>query len=400
MIPPVEDIRSHGCVLTLRQFEGPEAAELFFSCRPPAGADSRLQATAACTAILDVLQGKGATYADVVTETCFLRDLSTDLAALRDARQRVLIGAGELTQPPAIMEVVQPPLNSQHALEILVHAVVPFRAPVQKETHSAETACGCPECAELHASLVRIGSESRLCAGNILGAGATAFEQTTNMFELAESLLRHAGMAFSDVMRTWIYFPEMERDYAAFNKARRQFFESRCVDPVPASTGIGAGLIAPEHQLCLGIYAVKSDPPTQRTVMTTPTLNEAPEYGSDFSRGMRVQEANKVSLLVSGTASLDETGETVCVGDLEGQARRMLLNVEALLQAQGAGFSDVVSAITYVKYPQDAPKLQAIFQDAGYVGFPNVLVAAEVCRPELLCETELLAVLPADRGRP
>ena len=108
-----------------------------------------------------------------------------------------------------------------------------------------------------------------------------------------------------------------------------------------------------------------------------------------------MQEANKVSLLVSGTASLDETGDTVCVGDIEGQARRMLLNVEALLQAQGASFNDVVSAITYVKHPEDAGKLQAIFQDAGYAGFPNVLVAAEVCRPELLCETELLAVLPA-----
>jgi enamine deaminase RidA (YjgF/YER057c/UK114 family) len=212
------------------------------------------------------------------------------------------------------------------------------------------------------------------------------------MFEVAETMLQQAGMNFSDVMRTWIYFPEMERDYAEFNRARRQFFESRGIDPVPASTGIGGRLASPDHKLCLGIYAVASTPPAERVVMTTPTLNEAPEYGSDFSRGMRVPETNKVSLLISGTASLDVTGATVCVGDFEGQARRMLLNVEALLKAQGASFDEVVSAITYVKHAEDAHRLQAIFQEVGYDRFPNVIVAAEVCRPELLCETELVAV--------
>jgi enamine deaminase RidA (YjgF/YER057c/UK114 family) len=201
-------------------------------------------------------------------------------------------------------------------------------------------------------------------------------------------------------MRTWIYFPEMERDYADFNRARRDFFETRDIDPVPASTGIGAGLITAQHRFCLGIYAVKSDPTTERIVMTTPTLNEAPEYGSDFSRGMRVPEANATRLLVSGTASLDETGETVHVDDFDGQARRMLLNVEALLEAQGADFGDVVSAITYLKHSEDADRLMEIFHEAGYEGFPNVLVAAEVCRPELLCETEVLAVLPVVRDAP
>jgi enamine deaminase RidA (YjgF/YER057c/UK114 family) len=201
-------------------------------------------------------------------------------------------------------------------------------------------------------------------------------------------------MEFRDVMRTWIYLPEMERDYAGLNRARREFFTARGIDPIPASTGIGAGLVPEVHDICLGFYAVKSTAGTVRTVMTTPTLNEAPEYGSDFSRGMRVEERNKVSLLVSGTASIDESGSSVHVGDLEAQVDRMLVNVSALLEGQGAGFNDVVSAITYVKHPEDAPRLRQKFHEARFEGFPNVLVEAEVCRPELLCETELLAVLP------
>jgi len=101
-----------------------------------------------------------------------------------------------------------------------------------------------------------------------------------------------------------------------------------------------------------------------------------------------------VALHISGTASIDEAGRTAHVGDFEAQADRMLVNVAALLERQGASFSDVVSAITYLKHPEDAQRLRQKFHEAGYEGFPNVLVAAEVCRPELLCETEAFAVLP------
>ena len=52
-----------------------------------------------------------------------------------------------------------------------------------------------------------------------------------------------------------------------------------------------------------------------------------------------------MSLHISGTASIDETGRTAHPGDFDAQVDRMLLNVAALLEGQGAGFGDVVSAI-------------------------------------------------------
>jgi hypothetical protein len=72
----------------------------------------------------------------------------------------------------------------------------------------------------------------------------------------------------------------------------------------------------------------------------------------------------------------------------------MLVNVAALLEGQGASFGDVVSAVTYLKRPADDGRLRETLREAGFEGFPNVLVAAPICRPELLCETEALAVLP------
>jgi 2-iminobutanoate/2-iminopropanoate deaminase len=138
---------------------------------------------------------------------------------------------------------------------------------------------------------------------------------------------------------------------------------------------------------------VKAGRPLVRTVMTSPTLNEASQYGADFVRGMRVEEANKVALHVSGTASIDEHGRTVHGDDFAAQADRMLLNIAALLERQGAGFGDVVSAITYLKHPADADRLREALRAAGFEGFPHAMVVAPICRPDLLCETEALAVL-------
>jgi len=160
----------------------------------------------------------------------------------------------------------------------------------------------------------------------------------------------------------------------------------------------GQAPVAEGHDLCLELYAVRgARPPFRRavrTVMSARTLNEASAYGSDFARGIAVAEANKTALLVSGTASIDEAGRTVHPASFEAQADRMLVNVAALLEGQGATFRDVVSAITYVKHPADGERLRRKLREAGFDGFPNSLVVAPICRPDLLCETEVLAVRP------
>jgi enamine deaminase RidA (YjgF/YER057c/UK114 family) len=241
---------------------------------------------------------------------------------------------------------------------------------------------------------MQVGEEVHFHAAGLCGSGDDAYAQTLGMFSQAEDLLRHAGMEFRDVVRTWIYLRDIDRDYGTLNRARRAFFATRGIDPVPASTGIGGGPVSGAHDLCLGLYAVKSGRPLVKSVMTSPTLNEAREYGADFVRGLRVQEANKVALYVSGTASIDEQGRSIHCNDVEAQADRMLVNLAALLERQGARFADVVHAITYVKHAADAARVRARLRQAGFGGFPHALVAAPICRPELLCETEALAVLP------
>jgi enamine deaminase RidA (YjgF/YER057c/UK114 family) len=186
----------------------------------------------------------------------------------------------------------------------------------------------------------------------------------------------------------------MERDYAAFNCARREFFKRTGIELRPASTGINGGPFPSEHNFCLGFHAIQSPGKLETSIMTTPTLNEAWEYGSDFSRGMKVVDANKTTLYISGTASVDEKGDTVHVDDFERQVDRMLLNISELLEGANASWDDVVSAITYLKTRDDAPRFLETVRSRGLDRFPHALVEAWVCRPDLLCEMEAIALLP------
>jgi len=390
-----ETIESHGCSIVLRRVQGPDARELFLHCRPPVRTvEPGRQAEAIYRALLGVIGAEGASFASVTSEMVFLRKLGTSIEPIRAARQRVLATQGGTAHAPATTEIEQPPLDAGAWLEVSLQAVLPNGGRLRPGRVVVAPPCNCAECARAHAVRFDVGKETRFLASGLCGPGENAYEQAHAMFGHAEDLLRRAGMEFSDVVRTWIHLRDMDRDYASLNRARREFFASRGIDPVPASTGIGGGVAGAAHDLSLGLYALKSDHPLRRTVMTSPTLNEAGEYGADFVRGMRVEEANKIALHVSGTASIDEQGRTAHVGALEAQADRMLLNISALLAGQGAGFGDVVHAITYVKDPGDAERVRARLRAAGFESFPHALVVAPICRPELLCETEVLAVLP------
>ena len=257
--PTAEAIESHGCSIVLRRVEGPRARELYFHCQPPAEtAEAGRQAEAIYRAILGVLEVEGGRFGSVVSETVFLRNLRANIESVREARQRVLAALGRADHRPATTEIEQPPLNERAWLEVSVQAVLPNEAPARFEPIEARPACGCVECARAHGLRIQLGDEVRFHAAGLCGAGENAYEQTLGMFELAEDLLRQAGMEFRDVARTWIHLRHIDRDYGDLNRARRAFFEAREIDPVPASTAIGGGPVSGAHDLCLGVYAVKA----------------------------------------------------------------------------------------------------------------------------------------------
>jgi len=145
----------------------------------------------------------------------------------------------------------------------------------------------------------------------------------------------------------------------------------------------------------MDLYALQANDSVHIAPMNAKTMNEAPEYGSSFSRGMTVAHNGWTTAYVSGTASINDHGEVVHIGDIEGQAHRMFQNIEALLSAQGASLNDIVSAITYLKHPEFLAPFNRVAQMRGLpANVPNTITLADVCRPEWLCEIEVIAIFP------
>jgi len=384
------------CSTVIGRFAGPEANELAILCRPEGPSpDAVLQAEAAYRSLAALLADNRASFEELASETLFLGDIRRDLPAVLDARARILteVGQGAGAAAPAFIQ--QPPLEYGAAFELAASAIVPRRRDGWSVRDVPATPrCACAGCVRSAARLVRLGDQTSLYTTNLYGAGGDALEQATSMFREAERLLDRCGMAFGDVVRTWIYLRDIDRDYGALNKARREFFLRHRIEPHPASTGIQGGPFPEAHDFSMRLHAVQGPGRLNLAPMSSPTLNEAWSYGADFSRGLRVTEANKVALYVSGTASIDEAGRTVHVGDFAAQAERMLHNVEALLAKQGATFADLISGVTYLKHRSDAAVLRARFRERGLDGVPLPLVEAPLCRPELLCEMEAVAMLP------
>ena len=72
------------------------------------------------------------------------------------------------------------------------------------------------------------------------------------------------------------------------------------------------------------LETIAQAPVKKRAITNHGVLNEAYAYAkpSSFSRGMRIDLNGLSILLISGTASIDENGVSVHIGDFRAQLRR------------------------------------------------------------------------------
>jgi enamine deaminase RidA (YjgF/YER057c/UK114 family) len=140
----------------------------------------------------------------------------------------------------------------------------------------------------------------------------------------------------------------------------------------------------------------------KRAICAPVALNEACEYGSVFSRGLRIELNGLTILLISGTASIDDRGRSVHIGDFRSQCRRTYDNITALLTAEGATWKDVVRTTCYLRdierdYAAFNEERTAFFRRQRLDTLPaSTGIQAILCRPELLVEIEAIAMfIPA-----
>src|SRR5579872_6736875 len=118
--------------------------------------------------------------------------------------------------------------------------------------------------------------------------------------------------------------------------------------------------------------------PIEKRAMTNHgVLNEAYAYAkpSSFSRGLRIDLNGLAILLISGTASIDEEGRSIHIGDFRAQLRRTYQNIGALLAAEGATWKDIVRTTCYLRdierdYEAFNEERTTFFQELGLDPLP------------------------------
>ncbi|MEV6410449.1 RidA family protein [Kribbella sp. NPDC051718] len=132
---------------------------------------------------------------------------------------------------------------------------------------------------------------------------------------------------------------------------------------------------------------------SDKTAISTP---DAPAPMPVFSQGVRKGNV----LQVSGQGSVDpESGAFVHEGDVLAQTTRVLQNIEAILEAGGATFDDVVMLRVYLTTRDDfAPMNEAYAEFVGPRTPSGILpsrttVFTGLPLPQMLVEIDALAVL-------
>lgn len=145
----------------------------------------------------------------------------------------------------------------------------------------------------------------------------------------------------------------------------------------------------------------------RRPIGAPDVLNEAPSYSqpASFSRGVRIDLPGGVAhLMISGTASVGASGETLHAGDFGAQCWRAYRNLSRLLESQGATWHDVVRCNCYLR---DMARDYAAFNEVrtefftalGLDPLPaSTATEARLCRDDLLVEIDLHAILEREVG--
>jgi len=153
------------------------------------------------------------------------------------------------------------------------------------------------------------------------------------------------------------------------------------------------------------LETIAAAPVQKRAITNHGVLNEAYAYAkpSSFSRGMRIDLNGLTILLISGTASIDENGVSVHIGDFRAQLRRTYENITGLLESEGCTWHDIVRTSCYLRdidrdYDAFNEERTRFFAEQGLDPLPaSTGIQAHLCRPELLIEIEAIAMFRTEK---
>jgi len=230
----------------------------------------------------------------------------------------------------------------------------------------------------------------------------TRYSQAYSSFKLLAEIIRDQNIGLNGLARTWLFLESILEWYNTLNKVRNEFFAEEGINNalVPASTGIGLGNI---HSRCILINALCIGSEAKGDLIRTvesPLQCSATDYRSSFSRAVEIKHHSSRRLLVSGTASISEEGNTLHKNKFIQQVDHTLKVVRAMLGEENYEWNDIVRSIAYFRYPEDIKLFKEFCLENDIDSTYILPVAGTICRDDLLFEIELDAVKSINhRGR-
>ena len=231
--------------------------------------------------------------------------------------------------------------------------------------------------------------------GMVKNQGDSARQTEELLTEYEAMLSKFNATLAENCIRTWFFVRDVDTNYHGLVVARRENFIQQGLTEKThyiSSTGIGGSPADTKALVQLGTYAITGLEPEQQHYLYAPThLNPTYEYGVTFERGTVVEYGDREHVFISGTASINNKGEVVHVGDIVLQTQRMWENVEALLKEGETGWEDVMQIVVYLRDTADYEVVRQLFAER-FPHIPTVITLAPVCRPTWLVEMECIAV--------
>jgi enamine deaminase RidA (YjgF/YER057c/UK114 family) len=238
------------------------------------------------------------------------------------------------------------------------------------------------------------------------GPGPFALQHATEdayrrLFSLLDSL------GYPHLWRAWNYLADINVEtnglerYRQFNIGRHDAFVAShrlARGNVPAACALGTS----DGPLSIAFLAGRVAPVPLENPRQISAYNYPATYGPrspTFSRAVLVHPPGRELLLISGTASI-VGHQTMHVGDVEGQTRETLANIEALLGSASERSLTTPYRLSelhlraYIRHPADLVAVRAIVDELAAPAVPVIYVRADVCRADLLVEIEAIASHP------
>lgn len=228
------------------------------------------------------------------------------------------------------------------------------------------------------------------------------YQQTKNYFNLANEILMAEGFSFHDVCRTWIYLNNILDQYDSFNLARNEVFsklgllqEQHDINKIkeiylPASTGINGENIFNASGI-MDVFAVRPKHSKLKIFNESGKLqNSAFQYGSAFSRSIIIDDdRNKQrQLFLSGTASIDKSGKSVYLNDIDKQIKMTFDVIDQLLKINNVTLYDISEGTIFLKKASYVQNFKSYCWKNNMPPMPLVIVVSDVCRDDLLFEID------------